>query len=209
MSDEAVMQAADEILRRSGKWQAQQEGADARQRTSEAAAEAAKAADAERKRRERAGHRAARVAAGAKLPRPLAPIGHRRLLNEGRELLGFMTFDHLKLAVDAIRAMLWSEVEVKRQPDAEPVEPLPEVEVEPPASHDETKADVFRRSFRTRELAQRAAVVAGLMADEFDVGINCVGRWRVIKPEEAERRRLDAEQDLADLRDLERGSAAA
>jgi hypothetical protein len=61
-------------------------------------------------------------------------------------------------------------------------EPSPEVVA---TAGVEAKADVFRRDFRTRELAPRAAVVAGLMADEFDVEIDCLGCWRVYKPGQA------------------------
>ena len=136
VSDEA-MRAAEEILRRS-------DGA------AHAYAAPRTARDDRRnegKRHRRAEARTVREANGARMRAPLVPIEHRRLLKEACHLLGFMSFDDLKLAVDAIKGILWAgtaevEVEVEaaqfvEQPEvAEPspaaVEPLPEaVAVDP------------------------------------------------------------------------------
>ena len=97
LSDEVVRSAQDFIRRH------EQAEADARMNASDQSA--ARARDADRQRRNRAERNAARVAAGADLPPPLAPIEHRRLLKEGRDLIGAMSFDYLKLAVAAIKAV--------------------------------------------------------------------------------------------------------
>jgi predicted transcriptional regulator len=71
---------------------------------------------ATRLRQRRANQRAARVAAGANLPPPLAPIEHRRLLKQGRDLLAAMSFDDLKVAVETVKVAVAegeSEADIK------------------------------------------------------------------------------------------------
>jgi hypothetical protein len=63
------------------------------------------AANAASQSRRRADARAARVAAGADLPPPLAPIEHRRLLKQGRDLLGALSFDDLRMAVERVKVV--------------------------------------------------------------------------------------------------------
>ena len=58
---------------------------------------------AERQSQRRLRLRASRVEAGADLPPPLAPIDHRRVLKEGRAILGCLDFDQLKVAVAALQ----------------------------------------------------------------------------------------------------------
>jgi hypothetical protein len=112
VSDEVVRSAEDFIRRH------EQAEADARKNASDKSDDqaAAHARDAERQRRNRAERRTARVAAGADLPPPLAPIEHRRLLKEGRDLLGAMSFDDLKVAVETIKVAVAegeSEADIK------------------------------------------------------------------------------------------------
>jgi hypothetical protein len=84
----------------------------------------ASAADRQQRRRDRL--RSERVAAGADLPPPLAPIEHRRLLKEGRDILGRLDFERLKDAVAYAKRL--EEHDTPETPTAEPasVEPTPE-----------------------------------------------------------------------------------
>jgi hypothetical protein len=75
---------------------------------------------AERQQRRRSNLRSQRVEAGADLPPPLAPIEHRKLLKEGRDILGRLDFERLKAAVSVIgttppveeRRGLWVRVHI-------------------------------------------------------------------------------------------------
>jgi hypothetical protein len=110
MSDE-VRRAAEEILRDAPLEQSFSEGIRERMDASRrATAERDTCAHtsrpqtaAERQSQRRLRQRAVRVEAGADLPPPLAPIDHRRVLKEGRAILGCLDFDQLKAAVAALR----------------------------------------------------------------------------------------------------------
>jgi hypothetical protein len=74
----------------------------------------------ERQSQRRSRQRAARVEAGADLPPPLAPIEHRRLLKEGRDILGRLDFERLKVVVAGIGTTPEPEAAPTAAPRREP-----------------------------------------------------------------------------------------
>jgi hypothetical protein len=101
-------------------------------------------AAAERMSQMRAWGRAARVEAGADLPPPLAPIEHRRLLKEGRAILGGLDFERLKNVV-AYATVPTIELGASEHM----VEPV-EVEATHPAPDIEPTAEQYRFAYFNR-----------------------------------------------------------
>ena len=123
-------------------------------------------------KRQTAKRRAEKIASGKQPDKPpLAPIEHRRLLKEGRNLLGEMSFDDLKLAIDAVKAQPSPPTPV--QPEPETVETIPPEPVAAPPLRgsdgnpicNASAARAYRDEYR---LAFRRALEALLAEPEFD-----------------------------------------